>query len=97
MGKVNKNDTNLESDLEDLKQRVSGFCRETGYKLSPEADAILRDILNMKQLMGDFYCPCQAQRGPETICVCQPVRNGLVDLMGSCFCQLIISGNKNKE
>jgi ferredoxin-thioredoxin reductase catalytic subunit len=88
---------NIESDLEELKQRVSAFCREAGYLLSPDADAIFRDMLNMKQLAGDFYCPCQTQRGPETVCVCQSVRNGLVELVGACFCNLILSGNKHKE
>ena len=96
MDKSKRAKTNPVNDLKELKQRVSTFCQEAGYQLSPESDAILRDILNMKQMAGDFYCPCQTQRGPETICVCQSVRNGLVDLLGSCFCNLIIS-NKFKE
>ena len=88
---------NTDSDLEQLRQRVTAFCTEAGYQLSPQADAILRDIVNMKQQFGDYYCSCQPQRLPETVCVCQPVRNGLVKLMGSCFCDLILSNNKDKE
>lgn len=81
----------LEEDLNELRERVSAFCENEGYELSPQADAILGDIINMKQLTGDCHCPCQSQQTPETICVCQPVRNGLVDVMGACFCNLIIS------
>ncbi|MBI4288650.1 MAG: hypothetical protein HY671_09515 [Chloroflexi bacterium] len=77
-------------DLERLRQRVTAFCAEAGYDLSPQAESILRDIVNMKKLTGDFYCTCQPQRLPETVCVCQPVRNGLVDMMGTCFCNLIV-------
>lgn len=87
---------NIDSDLENLRDRVIVFCNESGYQLSPQADAILRDIINMKQLTGDYYCPCQPQRLPETVCVCQPVRNGLVDMLGACFCNLIMSKIKNK-
>jgi ferredoxin-thioredoxin reductase catalytic subunit len=86
-----------EDDLEELKKRVDAYCRETGYRLAPDADAILRDMVKLKQLAGDFYCPCQAQRSPETVCICQPVRNGLVDLMGACFCNLILSEKDIKE
>lgn len=97
MGISGRDKANQESDLEELKQRVASFCQEAGYQLAPQADAILRDIIRMKQLAGDFYCPCQAQRSAETVCVCQSARNGLVDVLGSCFCNLIISDNKFKE
>ena len=40
---------------------------------------------------GDYYCPCRKQQSADTICICKPVRNGLVDIMGHCFCNLIIS------
>jgi ferredoxin-thioredoxin reductase catalytic subunit len=97
MHKRRTDKTNSESDLEELKRRVSIFCQETGYRLSPDADAILQDIINAKQITGDFYCPCQTRRSSETVCVCRSVRNGLVDLLDSCFCNLIINGNKFKE
>jgi ferredoxin-thioredoxin reductase catalytic subunit len=86
-----------EDDLEVLKRRVKTYCREKRYRLAPDAEAILRDMVKLKQLTGDFYCPCQAQRTQETICICQPVRNGLVDLMGACFCNLILSNQDIKE
>lgn len=84
-------------DVEELRQRVTAFCAEAGYALSPQADSILNDILNMKRLAGDFYCPCQPHREPETVCVCQPVRNGLVEMMGACFCNLILSKNAGED
>lgn len=88
----------IDSDLELLRERITTFCTEADYQLSPQADAILRDIVNMKQLTDDYYCPCQPQRLPETVCVCQAVRNGLVDMLGACFCNLILSNNnKDKE
>jgi ferredoxin-thioredoxin reductase catalytic subunit len=79
-------------DFELLKERVAEFCRSAGYELSPQADEILEDVAHMKKMAGDFYCPCQTQKLPETVCVCQPVRQGLVDLMGACFCGLILAG-----
>jgi ferredoxin-thioredoxin reductase catalytic subunit len=79
-------------DFELLRERVSEFCRSAGYELSPQADEILEDVARMKEMTGDFYCPCQTQKLPETVCICQPVRQGLVDLMGACFCGLILAG-----
>ena len=78
-------------DYRSLREVVAAFCENAGYRLSPQADEILGDIAHMKELAGDYYCPCQTQRIPETICVCQPVRQGLVDLMGTCFCGLILA------
>ena len=79
-------------DLQALRGRVTEFCEKAGYRLSPQADEILRDVVHMKEAMGDFYCPCQTQKTAETVCVCQPVRQGLVDVMGACFCGLILVG-----
>ena len=84
----------MDVDLEKLRDKVTVFCHEAGYRLSPHADAILRDIVNMKQLTGDYYCPCQPRRLPETVCVCQAVRNGLVDILDTCYCNLILSDDK---
>ena len=84
-------ETDNNGDEQVLRKRVTAFCERFGYRLSPQANSILRDIVQVKQITGDFYCPCQAQRIPETICVCQPVRDGLVDIMGTCFCNLILS------
>ena len=80
----------LDSDLEELCKKVTAFCADAGYQLSPESEAIFRDMVNMKKLTGQYYCPCQTRRIEENVCVCQAVRNGLVDLMGACFCNLIL-------
>ncbi len=64
----------MDSDLEELRNRVASFCDEAGYVLSPQADSILKDIVKMKQAAGDFYCTCQPQQLPETVCVGKPVR-----------------------
>lgn len=81
----------MDSDLENIRKRVVVFCNERGYSLSPEAEKILSDIVRMKATAGDYYCPCRKRRHPDNVCVCKPVRNGLVDLMGSCFCNLIVA------
>lgn len=81
----------MNSDLENLRNRVVAFCNERGYSLAPEAGKILCDIVRVKETTGDYYCPCRERRHPDTVCVCKPVRNGLVDVMGSCFCNLIIA------
>jgi ferredoxin-thioredoxin reductase catalytic subunit len=74
-----------------LRKRVAEFCERSGYRLSTQADSIIFDMTKMKQLDGDFYCPCQVEKTPETVCVCEAVRNGLVGIMGACFCGLILS------
>jgi len=81
----------LEKDLDELRERVTAFCESEGYELSAQAEAIFKDIINMKELTGEEYCPCQTRRAPETVCVCLPVRNGLVKVTGACFCNLILS------
>lgn len=78
-------------DLENLRNRVVAFCSERGYSLAPEAEKILRDIVHLKETAGDYYCPCRKQQHPDTVCVCKPVRNGLVDVTGTCFCNLIVA------
>jgi ferredoxin-thioredoxin reductase catalytic subunit len=84
----------MNNDLENLRKKVIAFCKERGYSLSPESEKILQDIIRMKETAGEFYCPCRQKRGPDTICICKPVRNGLVDIMGSCFCNLIVTREK---
>ena len=83
----------MSSDLDTLRDRVKAFCQERGYALSPEAENILRDIVQMKETTGHYYCPCREIRNKDTVCVCKPVRNGLVDVTGICFCNLIIASN----
>jgi ferredoxin-thioredoxin reductase catalytic subunit len=79
-----------EKDIRVLREQVAAFCKEAGYRLSPQSEEILQDIIRVKDITGDFHCPCQTQKLPETVCVCQAVRQGLVDLMGACFCGLIL-------
>ena len=81
----------MDNDLENLRNRVTAFCKERGYSLAPGAENILRDIVRMKATAGDFYCPCRKQQNADTVCVCKPVRNGMVDVVGSCFCNLIVA------
>ena len=85
----------MDSDLEKIRKRVIAFCSERGYSLSPESEKILRDIVRMKETAGDYYCPCRKYRSMNTICVCKPVRNGLVEVTGSCFCNLILASKNH--
>jgi ferredoxin-thioredoxin reductase catalytic subunit len=82
--------TDAQDDLSKLRTLVTAFCERAGYLVSPQCDEILHDIVRMKEERGDFYCPCQTQKTPETVCICQPVRQGLVDMMGACFCGLVL-------
>jgi ferredoxin-thioredoxin reductase catalytic subunit len=81
----------MQNELENLRKRVTDFCAERGYTLSPQAEKIFDDIIHMKETAGDYYCPCREQSNQDTICVCKPVRYGLVDVMGTCFCNLIVA------
>jgi ferredoxin-thioredoxin reductase catalytic subunit len=81
----------MDKDMKILLERIKAFCKERGYSLSPDAEIILNDMKHIKETAGDCYCPCRKQQSPDTVCICKPVRNGLVDIMGSCFCNLILS------
>ena len=83
----------MSNDLDNLRKRVTAFCQERGYALSPESEKILKDIVHMKETTDHYYCPCREVRNEDTVCVCKPVRNGLVDVNGVCFCNLIVAGN----
>ena len=69
-------------EMADLAAR---FCEERGYVLT-NADQTIEDFVNMRLQFGRFYCPCQPGNTEETLCVCPPVANGLVDFEGTCFC-----------
>lgn len=76
---------------EEITNRLEEFCREHNLKLSPSRRELVRDLVQMKKLWGEYYCPCQTERVPETVCVCTAVKDGLVEVMGACFCGLIVS------
>jgi len=46
---------NMDSNLEIIRNQVVAFCNEKGYSLAPDAEKILRDIVGMKETVGDFY------------------------------------------
>jgi len=75
---------------QEITSRLEAFCRERGMKLSADRGPLLADLVQMRKLWGDYYCPCQPERSPETVCVCEAVKDGLVDVMGACFCGLIV-------
>ena len=75
---------------QEVRRRLEAFCQERGYCLSSFFEAALDDFVRMYRLHGDLYCPCQVEQTPDTICVCTPVRNGLVDIEGACFCALVV-------
>jgi ferredoxin-thioredoxin reductase catalytic subunit len=97
MNMPKKAEPNTSDNLTVLRERVSAFCTKAGYKLSTDSENILRDIVKMKESAGDYYCTCQVGRSADSVCVCLPVRNGLVDVMGTCYCNLIVSGTRIKE
>ena len=74
---------------QELEARLEEFCRERGYVLSPSKDAIIRDMVSMRGISGDFYCPCQPGNTPDTVCICSSARAGMVDAEAACYCYLI--------
>lgn len=79
---------NMPAHEAEIKARLDAFCQERGYVLAPNAGNIVADLVTAKHTQGDYYCPCQSESLPETVCVCEPVRNGLVEVMGTCYCAL---------
>lgn len=69
----------------EMTELAARFCEERGYVLT-NADQTIEDFVNMRLQFGRFYCPCQPGNTEETLCVCPPVANGLVDFEGTCFC-----------
>jgi ferredoxin-thioredoxin reductase catalytic subunit len=70
---------------DEIKELAAKFCEERGYVLVNE-EMVYQDFINMRLQFGKFFCPCQPANNDDTICVCPPVRNGLVDFEGACFC-----------
>ncbi len=75
---------------DEIIRRLEAFCAEHGYILSKSGGLIIKDLVRMHNLLGDFYCPCQAENTRKTVCICSAVRNGLVEKEGACFCDLIL-------
>ena len=73
-----------------ITQRVEAFAEEKGYAFSAAKEAIIRDMARMHQRFGDFYCPCQLENSPATVCICEAVKKGLVELEGACFCHFFL-------
>ena len=69
----------------EMTELADKFCEERGYILM-NADQTIEDFVNMRLRFGKFFCPCQPANNDDTICVCEPVINGLVDFEGTCFC-----------
>ncbi|MBI2866060.1 MAG: hypothetical protein HYX99_01695 [Chloroflexi bacterium] len=81
----------------EIRHRIESFAREGGYSLAPFLDAVLNDFVRMYRLQGDFYCPCQVENNPDTVCVCTAVRQGLVDIEGACFCGIMMSAREDES
>ena len=73
------------STAQEMTELADRFCEERGYVLM-NADQTIEDFVNMRLRFGKFFCPCQPANNDDTICVCEPVLNGLVDFEGTCFC-----------
>ena len=69
----------------EMVELADRFCEERGYVLT-NAEMTIEDFVSMRLKFGKFYCPCQPANDDDTICVCPPVQNGLVDFEGTCFC-----------
>lgn len=74
-----------EQYTKEMQDLAAKFCEERGYVLT-NADMTIGDFVNMRLKFGKFFCPCQPTNTDDTICVCPPVLNGMVDFEGSCFC-----------
>lgn len=84
----------MEIDQEGLRNeitaRLDAFAAQRGYGFSAAKDKIIRELVRIHQLFGDFYCPCQEGRDSTTVCVCLEVQSGYVDAMGKCHCNLFV-------
>ena len=84
-------DSGLEQPREEITRRLEEFCRDRGYVLSDNKGLIIEDLVRRYHLLGDFYCPCQVENEPDTVCVCSAARNGLIEEQGACFCGLVLA------
>ncbi len=80
-----------EEALLEITTRVNAFAEERGYTYSQVKDRILKELVKMRNLCGEFYCPCQPENSAATVCVCEEVRTGgYVETMGKCHCNLFV-------
>ena len=79
---------------DEITLRLEAFCAEHGYMFSESRGPLIEDLVQMHKLAGDFYCPCQVENTPETVCICSAVKNGLVEEQGACFCGLVLRGHE---
>ncbi len=77
--------------LSEITSRAHAFAAERAYGFSRVKDRILNELVKMRRLTGEYYCPCQAENSAATICPCEEVRTGsYVEQMGKCHCNLFI-------
>jgi ferredoxin-thioredoxin reductase catalytic subunit len=88
MSEVIQSDAEL---LTEITARANAFAAERGYAFSRVKDRILQELVKMRRLTGEFYCPCQAENSSATVCVCEEVRTGAyIEQMGKCHCNLFV-------
>jgi ferredoxin-thioredoxin reductase catalytic subunit len=83
-------ETKQETPISEITSRLEAFAAQRGYGFSRAKDKIIRELVYIHQQVGDFYCPCQEERDPTTVCVCLEVQGGYVDVMGKCHCNLFV-------
>jgi hypothetical protein len=62
--------------LAEITARAEAFAAERGYAFSRVKDRILKELVKMRNLCGEFYCPCVPENTAATVCVCEEVRSG---------------------
>jgi ferredoxin-thioredoxin reductase catalytic subunit len=70
--------------LQEITQRVEEFAKEKGYSFSKSKAKILTELVKAYRRFGDYYCPCQIENAPHTVCPCLEVRTGYVEEEGRC-------------
>jgi ferredoxin-thioredoxin reductase catalytic subunit len=78
-----------EQYTQEMWDLANKFKKERGYELA-NADMTVSDFVSMRLKFGKFFCPCQPSNTDDTVCVCPPVENGMVDFEGACFCNFFV-------
>ena len=58
------------------KEYIEGVAETNNYTVNTNnVDRMAANFTKMKEMTGDYYCPCQTAKTKETICPCVYMRD----------------------
>lgn len=62
--------------MNEIEQRIIENAVENGWKVNQDVISMVAKGLKVKkEKFGEFYCPCNIQNTPDTICACNEFKD----------------------